>query len=158
MYARVVYIDKYDKLFSSQDYYSNPLYDLFSPIDLTVFIGSMADNWKNFHVDHERRGAIVSLEKEKTSKLYNDNEWQNLHIIPKNTNIYKGIKTIRKGDIIKINGYLVDWQGLGDYSYFRIETARGFAEDSQIKSGGQPTGLCMQVYITQLVVNGYVYE
>ena len=156
--ARVVYIDEYDKKFAFDDYYSHPLYDTFAPLDATLFVRSMADNWKNFRIKHERRGAFVGCYNKEACALYNPKEWTNAHIIPNNQNIRKGFKTIQKGDVIKIKGFLVDWQGKGKYDYFKIKTARHFADDSEEKAGGRPTLLCMQIYVLELIANNYVYK
>lgn len=149
--ARIVYVDFNDGLFSSWDYYSNPVYDTISPVDLSVFIGSMAKNWRNYQVKHERRAMFV----------YGDTkvgEWENLHIIPTSKNIYAGLKTIRKGDIVSLKGYLINWQGTQQYSNLKVETALSFVTESKEKLGGRFTWLCMQFFLTELNARGYIYK
>ena len=149
--ARAVYIDFNNGIFSSWDYYSNPVYDTISPVDLSVFIGSMGEDWKNYRIKHERRAMFV----------YGDvkvGEWENLHIIPATKNIYAGLKTVRVGDIISLKGYLINWQGTGQYNYLKTETALSFITESKEKLGGRFTWLCMQFFATELEVRGYVYK
>lgn len=149
--ARAVYIDFNNGLFSSWDYYSNPVYDTVSPVDLSVFIGSMAKNWKEYRVKHEKRAMLV----------YGDvkiGEWENLHIIPATRNIYKGLKTIHVGDVVSIKGYLINWQGTGEYNNLKIETALSFETESKEKIGGRFTWLCMQLLATELKVRNYIYK
>ena len=153
--ARIVYIDEYDKKFSPDDYYSHPLYDALAPLDVTIFVNSMADNWQKFKIKHEQRYVWVYTN---NAVLYKSNEWSNIHIIPKNKTIRNGFKTIRRGDIVKIKGFLVDWQGSGIYDYFKIQTAKNFAEYSEQKLGGQKTLLCMQLFVTELFANGYIFK
>lgn len=149
--ARAVYIDFNNGLFSSWDYYSNPVYDAVSPIDLSVFIGSMAKNWKEYRIEHERRAMIVYGD-------YKVGEWENLHIIPTSKNIYAGLKTVRAGDIVSLKGYLINWKGTGEYANVKIETALSFATESKEKIGGRFTWLCMQFFLTELEVRGYIYK
>ena len=149
--ARAVYVDFNNGLFSSWDYYSNPVYDTISPVDLSVFIGSMAENWKDYRIEHERRALLV----------YGDvkvGEWENLHIIPATKNVYAGLKTIHVGDIVSLKGYLINWQGTGKYDYLKIETALSFETESKDKLGGRFTWLCMQFFATELNVRGYIYK
>lgn len=117
----------------------------------------MADNWKEFKIKHEQRGAWVYIKNDKPS-LYKPSEWSNVHIIPKNQTIRNGFKTVKKGDIVKIEGFFVDWQGTGAYNSFTIQTARNFADISEQKLGGQETLLCIQLFVTKLFANGYVFK
>lgn len=151
LFARVAYIDYNDTLFSSFDYYSDPVYDAISPIDLSVFVGSMATNWKMYKVKHERRAMFV----------YGNvvlGEWENMHIIPANKNIRFGFDTIKKGDEVQIKGFLINWQGVPPYDYIKIKTALSFDTISSEKLGGRITWLCMQLYVTELRANGYIYK
>jgi len=117
----------------------------------------MADNWKKFRIRHEQRGAWVHVIGDEVN-LYKPNEWSNVHIIPKNEIIRNGFKTIKRGDIVRIKGFLVDWQGSDEYDYFGIQTARNFADYSEQKLGGQTTLLCMQLFVTELLANGYIFK
>ena len=148
LFARVVYVDFNDTFFSSFDYYSNALYDTISPVDLSVFIGSMANNWKNYKVNHEKRLMKVS-----GNVVFG--EWENLHIIPANKNVRAGLNTLKKGDIISLKGFLVDWNPVG--SNKKTKTALSFSTASEERAGGKFTWLCMQVFVTELSANGYVF-
>lgn len=148
--ARVVYIENYDKLFS-YDYYEHPLYDEVAPLDLSVFVGEMAENWKKYKVSHDQRVLFVH-------NNVNFAEWTNLHIIPSNNFIRKGFYTISRGDEVYLKGYLIDWNGIGDFDYFKIKTARSFGDTSQEKVGGNFTWLCSQFFVEELNVNGFTYK
>jgi len=151
LYAKAVYIDFNDTFFSSFDYYSNSVYDTIAPIDLSVFIGSMAENWKKFKIKHERRVMLV----------YGDikvGEWENIHIIPATENIRRGFETIKAGDDILLKGFLINWQGTGNYNYLKMETALSFETISKEQIAGRNSWLCMQLYATELRANGYIYK
>lgn len=70
---------------------------------------------------HEKRLMITR------GKNYKSEEAENLHLIPANESIYRGFSTIKRGDIVIIKGYLIDWRGIGDFSYFKVKTARDFS-------------------------------
>ena len=150
LYAKIAYIYRNDTMFSSFDYYSNPVYDTISPIDLSVFIGSMAEDWKKYKVTHERRAMFV----------YGGikvGEWENLHIIPANNNIRRGFDTVKRGDNILLKGFLINWQGTGAYDYLNMKTALSFETISEEKLAGRITWLCMQFLVTELTANGYTF-
>lgn len=151
LYAKTAYIYHNDTIFSSFDYYSNPVYDTISPIDLSVFIGSMAENMEKYKVKHERRVMLV----------YGDikvGEWENIHVIPANQNIRLGFDTVKKGDDILIKGFLINWQATGAYDYLKMETALSFETISKDKIGGRISWLCMQFFVTELTTNGYTFK
>ena len=152
--AKAVFIEHYNKPFS-YDYYEHPLYDVVAPLDLSVFIGEMADNWKNYKIEHEQRLLLV---KPLNGENLTADEWNNIHIIPSNTNIHKGFHTVKKGDDIYLKGYLIDWNGLGEFNYFKIKTARYFGEASSEQAGGRFTYLCTQFLVEELNVNGYTFK
>ncbi len=152
--AKAVFIEHYNKLFS-YDYYEHPLYDTIAPLDLSVFIGEMANNWKSYKIEHEQRLLLV---KPLNGENLTDNEWNNIHIIPSNTNIHKGFHTVKKGDDIYLKGYLIDWNGLGEFNYFKIKTARYFGEASSQQAGGRFTYLCTQFLVEELNVNGHTFK
>ncbi len=157
--ARAVYIQYYNNYLSSFDYYSHPLYDSIAPLDLSIFIGSTAEYWKDYKVKHEKRFLWVSARSTadgwKNAPL---GEWENLHIIPLNKNIFKGFKTIHPGDIIRIKGQLIDWQGEYNNKAIKMETALDFTTVSKERDAGQLTWLCMQVLVTELYANGYIFR
>ena len=151
LYAKVAYIYYNDTIFSSLDYYSNPVYDTISPIDLSVFIGSMAQNMKDYKVEHERRVMIV----------YGDiviGEWENIHVIPATRNIRLGFDTVNKGDNISLKGFLINWQGTDFYDYIKMKTALSFESISEEKIAGRVSWLCMQFFVTEMTVNGYIFK
>ena len=152
--AKTVFIEHYNKLFS-YDYYEHPLYDIIAPLDLSVFVGEMADNWKKYKVKHEQRLLLIKPTGNK--KIISD-EWNNIHIIPSNTNIHKGFHTVKKGDDVYLKGYLIDWRGVGEFSNFKARTARYFGEASKELAEGNFTYLCAQFFVQELNVNGHTFK
>jgi len=148
--AKVVFVEHYDSPFS-YDYYENDLYDDVAPLDLSIFVGDTAKNWKKYKVKHEQRLMIVLNQ-------VNLNEFANLHIIPANDIIRKGFKTISRGDDVYLKGYLIDWNGIGEYDYFKIKTARSFNEESKERPGGNFALLCLQFFVEELNANGYTFK
>ena len=67
---------------------------------------------------------------------------------------------MKVGDIVELEGYLMDWNGTGKFSWFNIETAIEPGElHTKILFGGQQgAGLCRQFYITKISFNGYTFE
>ena len=148
--AKVVYVDHYDSPFH-YDYYQNELYDNVAPLDLSVFVGDMALNWKNYKIKHEQRVLSVY-------GGYTPGEWENIHIIPANDIIHKGFKTVSRGDDVYLKGYLIDWNGLGEFDYFKIKSARSFTDATKERIGGNFTWLCLQFFVEELYVNGFTYK
>lgn len=150
LFARVVYVDYIDHYVNYIYFDRHPLYDTISPLDVSVFIKSLADNWKTIKVTHDARVLYT----------YADNldEHENIHIIPANETIYKGFSTVKRGDIVNIKGYLIDWNGTEDFSYVKFETALNFFTPHKYKYGGQTAWLCMQFMVTELYANGYLFK
>lgn len=110
----------------------------------------MADNWEKYDISHEKRVLFVNGVDVKAD------EHQNLHIIPANESVYKGFATIKRGDIIRIKGYLIDWHPFdADKTY---KTALSFKESSWEKVGGSFSYLCMQFFVTELYASGYIFR
>ena len=152
--AKAVFVEHYNQPFS-YDYYEHPLYDVVAPLDLSVFTGDMASNWEKYKVTHEQRVVIVYPQENYPLKM---DEWNNIHIIPSNTSVHKGFYTIKKGDNVYLKGYLLDWNGVGEFSYFKLKSARYFGEVSKNLIGGRLSFLCTQFFVEELNVNGYTFK
>lgn len=111
----------------------------------------MANNWQNYIVTHEQLVAMVYC----ADPNYSFSEAKNLHIIHSNEAIYNGFSTVNRGDIIK--GYLIDWRGASEFSYFKINTALKITEASEAHYNTSVTNLCMHFFATELYVNGYLF-
>ena len=161
--GRAVYVDIYDSGFhlgfkSEQDK-ANELYNAVSPLDLSLFVGATAaaDNWQKIDVSHEYR-VIIWEWQYKDNPIVNQDEISNNHIIPANNNIRRGFDTIKKGDIVFLSGYLLDWQPVGEYAYMDMKTALTPGEIADFKLGGKTSSLCRYFYVEQLQVRGFVYQ
>ena len=73
----------------------------------------------------------------------------NVHVIPASSRLRRALRAISKGDDIRLEGWLVDVDGVDDSSFhWATSTSR---ED-------EGPGSCETVYLTRLTVNERVYE
>lgn len=163
VHGRAVYVDVYDKGFhigfkTEQDKF-NDVYNAVSPLDLSLFIGKTAaeDNWQKIDVSHEYR-VIIWKWKYKDNPVVNTSEISNNHIIPASVNVRRGFDTIKKGDIVYLSGYLLDWEPLGEFAGTKMKTALTPGEIADFKLGGKTSSLCRYFYVEQLQVRGFVYR
>lgn len=163
--GRVVFVDWNDGWFNTWYHAARnegtKLYNAVSPVDLSIIHGKTAEdgNWQKIKFDHEERGLITSYRYDNMPVINND-EINNNHVIPANNAIRKAISIMKVGDIVELEGYLMDWNGTGKFSWFNIETAIEPGElHTKILFGGQQgAGLCRQFYITKISFNGYTFE
>lgn len=162
-YARVVYVDVYDKGFyfgfKTDQQKLNEAYNAVSPLDLSLFIGQTAadGNWQKIAVSHEYRVLIWQYDYD-DNPVVNMSDISNSHIIPANNNIRRAFDTLSSGDIIFIKGYLIDWHDTGEFAEYEYKTALTPGEIADFKIGGKTSGLCRQFYVTQIIADGYSYQ
>lgn len=161
--GRAVYVDVYDNSFyfgfKSKQQELNALYNAVSPLDISLFIGETAQdgNWQKIKVGHEYR--VLTWQWQRSDKVtVNMNEISNSHVIPANTAVRRGFDTIRKGDIVYLNGFLLDWNPLGEFEDIKYKTALTAGEIADFKIGGRISGLCRYFYVTELAVGGYMFK
>lgn len=161
--GRAVYVDVYDNLFyfgfKSKQQELNALYNAVSPLDISLFIGETAQdgNWQKIKVGHEYR--VLTWQWQRSDKVtVNMDEISNSHVIPANTAVRRGFDTIRKGDIVYLNGFLLDWNPLGEFEDIKYKTALTAGEIADFKIGGRISGLCRYFYVTELAVGGYMFK
>ncbi len=177
--AKIGYIDHYDTWFNkmyrghSQNEYINLV-----PVDLLMVYGDMAkpDIYQLFEFDHEERTGIIKCkgvkykesffsfyssdsEREESQKNLaicdphiNRNQFNNYHPIPANENVNKGLHTLLAGDVVHLEGYLVDVPSMGLHTGTRTNQHHDYVMD------GQNPGMCFILFTTKLIVNGYVYN
>lgn len=177
--AKIGYVDHYDTLFNkiyrghSQNNYINLV-----PIDLLLIYGDMAkpDIYKLFEFDHEERLGIIKCkgvkykesffsfyssdsereESEKNSAIctphINENQFNNYHPIPANEKINKGLHTLLAGDVVYLEGYLVDVPSMGMHTGTRTSQRHDYV------MSGQNPGMCFILFTTKLIINGYAYQ
>lgn len=179
--AKIGYVDHYDTFFKkmyrkqSQGDYINLV-----PLDLLMVYGDMAkpEIYKLFKFDHEERTGYIKCkgvkykesffsfylsdsEREKSERNFavcnphrNENQFNNYHPIPANENVNKGLHTLLAGDIIYIEGYLVDVK-MGDYM---LHTGTRTNQHHPFVMNGENPGMCFILYTTKIIVNGYIYQ
>lgn len=161
--TRVVYVDIYDQSFyfgiKPRSARWRDVYNTIAPLDVSIFIGGMAadENWQKFKIEHDYRIMHTLLSKLEGIPIYKDDELQNIHTIPATKNIRRGFDTVKRGDVIKLEGYLVDWREMGEFADTLEQGALKMSEISEEKIGGEYANLCMFLYVTKLVANGYIY-
>ncbi len=158
----VAWVDQNDALIKSWYLASgnvdgSTLYHEVAPIDLSLVFGKTAEkeNLKKIkfsHIENTLETYILP------GGYYDSKEVTNIHIIPSSNVIKKALKNINRGETIYVEGYLTDWKGTGDLSYADYNTARYAGEVSEYISGGQKADLCKQLFLTKLILNGYIYE
>lgn len=135
-------------------------------IDLGIAWGELATDKKELY-KHWKFKSYKSLGQSRqlewrSKPPYNDTHWSlgyvsshvsHTHIIPANANVMGGLLKIKKNDIVKINGYLVDiytekGEVLGKSSLSRTDTdatSRGY-------------GACEEMYVKQVQIADKVYK
>ncbi len=178
--GRVGYVDHYDTLWNrlyrgfAQKKYINLV-----PRDIFLVIGNMAkpEIFSMFKFEHEERGGSVLCkgvkyrksfmtsyksqeEAEESRKNYEhchpyikQEELNNYHPIPANKKIDLGLSTLVPGDVLYIEGYLVDVPQMG----LSTGTRKVQTHQNMIMNGYNP-GKCFIVYTTKAIINGTVYE
>ena len=148
------------------------------PVDLLMVYGDMAkpEIYKLFEFEHEERTGFIKCkgvkykesffsfyasdsEREKSEKNYahcetymKNHQFNNYHPIPANENINKGLHTLIAGDVVHIEGYLVDVPSMGMLTGTRTN------QHHEYVMSGQNPGMCFILFTTKLIVNGYAYQ
>ncbi|HCU58414.1 MAG TPA: hypothetical protein DIC64_00340 [Alphaproteobacteria bacterium] len=178
--GKVGIVDHYDTLFNK--FYRGQFqgkYMALVPQDVFLVIGQMAreDVFQKFEFEHEERLGRVLCKgvkyrrsfmssfmneqeaKENTAK-YNEcmkyikqEEQNNYHPIPANENINKALSMLIKGDVVYLEGYLVDELTMR----LKTGTRKNQYHENIVVSGMNP-GMCFILYTTKVILNGRVYE
>ncbi len=133
---------------SKYNYYDYDYFNKFSPIDVGIAWGFLADEWKN--AKWENSPARFLLYRTKNVDWYHkrggDKEigkfFSNNHLIAADAQIEKEIKNIKREDYVRIEGYLayVDWMGPdGKYTWH-----------SSTKRDDYGDGACEIIYVTKV--------
>lgn len=161
--AKVGYVDRYSgflgRFYRNTDDGASIVYDTFVPQDVTILYGKTADenNLKLLDISHEYRMAHY---KPLSRNLYFDSkEADNMHTIAGNKNIQKGLDILKKGDVATFEGYLIYWDTrLPSGRILDFTSAIHAGQISHQKAGGRQSILCIQLYLTRLSFDGYVFE
>lgn len=135
------------------------LYTAVAPIDLSLIFGRTAEpeNVKKLDFYHEENMLGIYIP---AGAYYNQKETTNIHVIPATPVIKRILRSLHRGDIVTVSGYLTDWSGTGNLSYAQFETARTPTDvhKTSLYGGRAGAGLCKQLYLTEITLNGYVYK
>jgi hypothetical protein len=73
----------------------------------------------------------------------------NVHIFPRTGRLKRAVRAVTKGDVVRLEGYLVDIDG-GDGTGFQWRTSTTRADEGP--------NSCETIYLEKLTVNGRLYE
>lgn len=161
----VAWIDQNDALIkswylSAKNIEGEELYDNVAPIDLSLVFGKTADkqNLKRLKFSHSEN--LLMTEAIDPKAYIDTKEISNIHVIPTSRILKKVLKNINRGETVYIEGYLTDWSGTDNLSHVKFNTSKYPGEISpEIYGGfGKQTTLCKQLFLTKLILNGYIYE
>ena len=159
--ARVGYIDRYDgfwgRFYRNTGDGANLAYDKIMPQDVTIAYGKMGQekNLEKCQITNQYRCAIYNC----SPGVYNINETENMHTIAASSAVQAGLDILKKGDVATFEGYLIYWDTqLPSGRILDFESAIKAGQISHQKAGGRTSHLCLQLYLTRLSFDGYVFE
>ena len=163
--GRIIWIDWNDGLintwYHSAGKQGTKLYNAIATVDISIAHGATSDpdNLRKIKFSHSER-ALNYTYLYKDNPIINHSEINNNHVIPASFAIRQAIAIMKKGDIAEFEGYLMDWQGTGKFSWFNIETATksGDIHTRQLYGGIPGAGMCRQFYVTKIIYNGRLYQ
>lgn len=178
--AKVGFVDHYDTWFNKAFRgFSQADYIDLVPQDLLLLIGKMAspEVFKMFQFEHEERlgrvlckgvkyrrsfASAFSSESEARKSAQNaaachpfikNEEYNNYHPIPANERINRALSMLVKGDVVHLEGYLVDVPQMR----LKTGTRKQQSHTNMLVNGVQP-GMCFILYTTKIIVNNHIYE
>lgn len=80
-----------------------------------------------------------------------EHAFTNNHLCPANNNVKKGIKKLRKKDIVYLEGYLVKYKFYGKDGRFEQGISSTVRNDKESFSGNNGSGSCEQIFVTRVV-------
>lgn len=163
MTGQVIYTDFYDQSIhigrKSPMMQMREIYNTVSPLDLSLVTGKTGidGNWQKFEISHEYRTLFWRyMPEDHPIVVYGD--FNNLHILPATKAIRRGFDILKIGQIVRLQGFLIDWRDTGQFADYWYETARHIGQIADFKLGGQISGLCYYFYVTSLMTDGYIYQ
>ena len=75
----------------------------------------------------------------------------NNHLCPANKNVRKGIKKLRKKDIVYLEGYLIKYKFRGNDGRMEEGISSTVRNDKESFRGNNGSGSCEQIYVTRVV-------
>lgn len=128
------------------------------PYDLLLAWGDMAKgdvdgrlNWEQSDRQGSVSGTLGGSDGADVSTSYVINHVSNNHLIPANSRIMAALETIRPGDLVKIDGRLVDVKLYTDDN-------RVLSVSSSLTRSDQGDGACEVIYVEYLKINEKSYH
>ena len=160
--GKVAYVERYsgwwEKFAHGYDA-SHTLYNYFSPLDLTLVYGPLADKDKYQLINFEHEYRTAKLTYPPSLIKYGDliNYLNNYHIIPANNRIRRALDTILTDDTIYIEGLLVNVKAVEEPRFF-LKTGLRHNQWHEELYGGNYAPMCFVLYTTKIIMNHRVYE
>jgi hypothetical protein len=101
------------RVLSTERYYYDATAEI-SPIDLAVGWGPLSDERVLDHIDVSQDGRFAFLVddgRSPISPLLFGLTHANMHMIPADEQIWKALKSLRRGHVVRLEGFLVDVEG-----------------------------------------------
>ena len=133
------------RVLSKEPYYLNRTADL-SPIDLALGWGVMSDSAVLNKIDISQSSRWYRTKYELPSPIPEQQiifNSSNMHMIPASKSIERSLKKLRKGDIVLIQGYLVD-----------VDHDSGWYWRSSMSRNDTGDGSCELVFVESMSVEG----
>ena len=117
-----------------------------APHDIGVAWGKLKEDneYTKIRCHHEYR-KIVYYQPADYDGYYTQTHIGNIHLIPKNNEILKKIKKLRRGDIVYLTGYLVRAEGLN------MKTNEQYERQSSLTRADTGNGACESMYVTDII-------
>ncbi len=114
-----------------------------APVDLALGWGKMSDEaiLKDIKISQSNRFYYWHVEEFPIPRREIETHSANMHMIPADSNIEKTLKSIKSGQIVKLNGYLV-----------QANAADGWHWKSSLTREDTGNGACELVYVKELLV------
>ena len=131
------------RVLSTQQYRTGREADL-SPVDLALGWGQMSDEAviSQIRISQSNRFYFWSVDSFPIPRQAIETQSANVHMIPANDTLADKLKSVRKGQVVKLKGYLVN-----------AEAADGWRWKSSLSRSDTGNGACELMYVTDVAVN-----
>ena len=134
--------------------YTSDLQSEFIPTDLALAWGDLVDQKLGKGITYSQSGRWYFYVWDSTypgDPLYIKSHSSNHHIVPADDVIKEAVLKIKKGQKVKIDGYLINVD-------YRFTSGESFYQNSSMTREDTGDGACELVYVTKLQVEDKVYE
>ena len=139
------------QLVSKKRYHHGYMHQL-APYDFALTWGDLPQYLDQLKFSQTSRFCLYNLKKNATvNPQYVQKHMSNNHLIPATKNIAKALRKARKGDLIRIEGHLVD-----------VEASRNGAVvsswNTSVSREDTGNGACEIIYVTRIRIGDMIYE